>query len=88
MILALENLGPRLRVFARRWLRPPQVDWPLALALVLLAGVGLVNLYSAGGPDTKVALNQGARVAAEPAQMDALAVRRQRVPAARRRRAR
>jgi len=61
MMLAFEQLGPRLRLLARRWLRAPALDWPLALALVLLAGIGLVNLYSAGGPDTKVALNQGAR---------------------------
>ena len=61
MMLAFEQLGPRLRAFARRWLRAPQLDWPLALALVLLACVGLVNLYSAGAPDVKVAVNQGAR---------------------------
>jgi len=61
MMLAFDQLGPGLRLLARRWLRAPALDWPLALALVLLAGIGLVNLYSAGGPDTKVALNQGAR---------------------------
>ncbi|MBS0582164.1 MAG: rod shape-determining protein RodA [Proteobacteria bacterium] len=60
-MLAFDQLGPRLRLFARRWLRAPALDWPLAFALVLLACVGLVNLYSAGGPDSKVALNQGAR---------------------------
>jgi len=61
VILALEGFGLHLRMFARRWLRPPALDWPLACALLLLAGVGLVNLYSAGAPDTKVAFNQGAR---------------------------
>jgi len=61
MMLAFDQLGPGLRLLARRWLRAPAVDWPLVLALLLLAGVGLVNLYSAGGPDTKLALNQGAR---------------------------
>ncbi len=61
MMFAFDHLGLRLRLFARRWLRPPELDWPLALALLLLACVGLVNLYSAGGPDTKVAFNQGAR---------------------------
>ncbi len=61
MMFDFDQLGPRLRLFARRWLRAPTLDWPLALALVLLACVGLVNLYSAGAPDTKVALNQGVR---------------------------
>ena len=61
MILALENIGLHARTFARRWLRAPQLDWPLASALLLLAAVGLVNLYSAGAPDVKVAVNQGAR---------------------------
>ncbi|MFT3790648.1 MAG: rod shape-determining protein RodA [Rudaea sp.] len=63
MNLLLENFGQRWRAFARRWLRAPQLDWPLACALLLLAGVGLVNLYSAGGPDAKFAFNQGARFA-------------------------
>jgi len=61
MMFDFDQIGPRLRLFARRWLRAPTLDWPLALALVLLACVGLVNLYSAGAPDTKVALNQGVR---------------------------
>lgn len=63
MMFAFDNLGLHLRAFARRWLRMPALDWPLAVALVLLACVGLVNLYSAGGADTKVAFNQGVRFA-------------------------
>jgi rod shape determining protein RodA len=61
MMFAFDHLGLRLRLLARRWLHAPALDWPLTCALVLLACVGLANLYSAGGPETNVALNQGAR---------------------------
>jgi rod shape determining protein RodA len=61
MMLAFEDLGPRLRAFARRWLRAPALDWPLAFALVLLASIGLTTLYSAGDLDAKIVFNQGAR---------------------------
>lgn len=61
MTSAVDDLGLRLRLFARRWLRVPALDWPLAAALLLLAGVGLGTLYSAGNLDAKLVLSQGAR---------------------------
>jgi rod shape determining protein RodA len=61
VILAWEQWNFRLRAFASRWLRPPPLDWPLAIALLVLAGVGLTTLYSAGDLDMKLVVNQGAR---------------------------
>ncbi|MBS0590457.1 MAG: rod shape-determining protein RodA [Proteobacteria bacterium] len=61
MTFEFDHPGTRLRLLARRWLRAPALDWPLALGLLLLGGVGLITLYSAGDLDAKIVLNQSAR---------------------------
>jgi rod shape determining protein RodA len=57
----IETLALRARAFVLRHLRRPSVDLPLALALLLLATIGLVTLYSASDLDAHVVINQGAR---------------------------
>ena len=53
----IETMQVRLRRFLRRILTRPRIDLPLALGLFVLAGVGLVTLYSAG--DNSLALVGG-----------------------------
>ena len=60
-MIEFDHIGPRLRLLVQRWLRAPALDWPLASGLLLLAGVGLTTLYSAGDLDLKIVVNQGAR---------------------------
>ena len=50
------------RFFRRIWTRP-RIDLPLAFALLILCGVGLVTLYSAGGSNVSLVLGQAARFA-------------------------
>jgi rod shape determining protein RodA len=53
----IETMHVRVRRFMRRILTRPRIDLPLALGLFILAGVGLVTLYSAG--DRSIALVGG-----------------------------
>ena len=53
----IETMHVRVRRFLRRILTRPRIDLPLALGLFILAGVGLVTLYSAG--DRSLALVGG-----------------------------
>ncbi len=46
----------------RRRFIPLHVDWPLLVALLLLAGMGLIILYSASGQNMAVVQAQGLRV--------------------------
>lgn len=57
------TLALSARVWSGRLLGRPQVDAPLLLALLGIAGVGLVVLYSASGGDTGTVLRQGVRLA-------------------------
>src|SRR6185437_11072444 len=61
MIGRLDNLRFRALAFARRVLTRPRIDLPLAIALLLLACVGLVTLYSASDLDAGVIGGQAAR---------------------------
>jgi len=56
-------LYARGRRFLRRILTRPRIDLPLALGLCVLATVGLVTLYSAGGGDLGLVGGQAARFA-------------------------
>ena len=51
----------RARRFLRRILTRPRIDLPLAFGLFLLAAIGLVTLYSAGGGDLGLVGGQAAR---------------------------
>ncbi|MBB6189567.1 rod shape-determining protein RodA [Rhodanobacter sp. MP7CTX1] len=53
----IETMHVRVRRFMRRILTRPRIDLPLAFGLFILAGVGLVTLYSAG--DSSLALVGG-----------------------------
>ena len=53
----IDTLHTRLHRFLKRILTRPRIDLPLAFGLLLLAGVGLITLYSAG--DESVALVGG-----------------------------
>jgi rod shape determining protein RodA len=57
----IEALQARARRFLRRILTRPRIDLPLACGLFLLACVGLVTLYSAGGGDLGLVGGQAAR---------------------------
>ncbi|HEX7814073.1 rod shape-determining protein RodA [Dyella sp.] len=56
-----ENLAFRLRMLARRVFTRPRIDLPLAFGLVLLASVGLITLYSAGGANMALVVGQAGR---------------------------
>lgn len=47
----------------RKWLLRLHMDLPLLIALVLLASIGLLVLYSAGGQDSDLVLRQAIRLA-------------------------
>lgn len=47
----------------RKWLLRLHMDLPLLIALVLLASIGLLVLYSAGGQDSNLVLRQAIRLA-------------------------
>ncbi|MFA6232335.1 MAG: rod shape-determining protein RodA [Rhodanobacter sp.] len=51
----------RARRFLRRILSRPRIDLPLVFGLFLLAAIGLVTLYSAGGGDLGLVGGQAAR---------------------------
>ena len=51
----------RARRFLRRILTRPRIDLPLAFGLFVLAAIGLVTLYSAGGGDLGLVGGQAAR---------------------------
>ncbi|MGN2244968.1 rod shape-determining protein RodA [Frateuria sp. GZRR33] len=54
-------LYARMRRFLRRILTRPRIDLPLATGLLVLATVGLITLYSAGGGDLGLVGGQAAR---------------------------
>lgn len=57
------SLSERLYRLLRRTLRRPRIDLPLAAGLLLLAGIGLVTLYSAGDENMSIVWGQAARFA-------------------------
>lgn len=57
----IDTFAIRTQRYARRVLRRPRVDLPLIGALVILAGVGLATLYSAGGANMGLVMGQAAR---------------------------
>jgi rod shape determining protein RodA len=57
----IDTVAIRLRRFGMRMLRRPRLDLPLIVALILLAGIGLVTLYSAGGNNVGLVAGQAAR---------------------------
>ena len=57
----IDMLRVRARRFLRRVLTRPRIDLPLAAALVLLAAVGLVTLYSAGDGNLALVGGQAGR---------------------------
>jgi rod shape determining protein RodA len=57
----IETFHVRLRRFLRRIFTRPRIDLPLAFGLVLLAGVGLSTLYSAGSASMALVGGQAAR---------------------------
>ena len=57
----IDTFAIRMQRFARRVLRRPRVDLPLIGALIVLGGVGLATLYSAGGGNTSLVIGQAAR---------------------------
>jgi len=59
----IEIMRARMHRFLRRILTRPRVDLPLALALLVLAGVGLVTLYSAGDGSLALVGGQAGRFA-------------------------
>jgi len=58
---AIEPVLLRLRLRVRRALQRPALDLPLLGALLLLAAIGLMTLYSASNLDRHLVFNQGAR---------------------------
>ena len=44
------------------WVKWPQLDFPLLLALLLLIGFGLLVLYSASGQDMPMVYRQAMRI--------------------------
>lgn len=56
-------IAVRIRRFVLRLWHRPRLDLPLLGALVLLAGVGLMTLYSAGDENLSLVLGQAARFA-------------------------
>jgi len=68
-----ERLLHQLRSRLRSLWRKPRLDLPLFGALLLLMGIGLVTLYSAGDLDRRLVLSQGARFALGLAVMFTLA---------------
>jgi rod shape determining protein RodA len=57
----IEELALNVRAFVLRNWRRPNVDLPLAGALLLLAAIGLTTLYSASDLDGRMVFNQGLR---------------------------
>ncbi|KGI76959.1 rod shape-determining protein RodA [Oleiagrimonas soli] len=57
----MQPLVMRLRRFAVRLWEHKRLDWPLMSALMLLAGVGLITLYSAGDESMRLVVNQALR---------------------------
>jgi rod shape determining protein RodA len=55
------NLSGRMLRIARRILSRPRIDLPLAIALMLLAAIGLTVLYSASNLDAATVIGQAAR---------------------------
>jgi rod shape determining protein RodA len=51
----------RIRYFLKRIMTRPRIDLPLAGGLLLLAGAGLVTLYSAGGANMGLVIGQAGR---------------------------
>ena len=45
------------------WVKWPQLDFPLLLALLLLMGCGLLVLYSASGQEMPLVYRQATRIA-------------------------
>jgi len=59
----IEMLYVRARRFLRRIMTRPRIDMPLAAGLLLLATVGLMTLYSAGGGNLSLVGGQAGRFA-------------------------
>ena len=59
--MIIDTLRFRLHRFLRRVWTRPRIDLPLAFALLLLCGVGLVTLYSAGDSNLALVGGQAAR---------------------------
>ena len=59
----IEAAAARLVHHARRMIRRPRIDLPLAGGLLLLAAAGLVTLFSAGGANMGLVIGQAARFA-------------------------
>ncbi|MBE1159124.1 rod shape-determining protein RodA [Dyella acidiphila] len=57
----IDTWRTRVYRFLRRLWRRPRIDLPLAFALLLLSGVGLVTLYSAGEANVGLVGGQAAR---------------------------
>ena len=57
----IATIHVRARRFLRRILTRPRIDLPLAFGLFVLAAIGLVTLYSAGGGDLGLVGGQAAR---------------------------
>ncbi len=57
----IASIPARLRRFGLRMLKRPRLDLPLLAALFILACVGLVTLYSAGGGNLSLVGGQAAR---------------------------
>jgi rod shape determining protein RodA len=57
----IDTMAIRMQRFLRRILTRPRIDLPLAAALLVLAGVGLVTLYSASDSSMAMVGGQAAR---------------------------
>jgi rod shape determining protein RodA len=62
-VSAVQNLTLRMKRFGLRLISRPRLDIPLLLALMVLAGVGLTTLYSAGNANVGLVTGQAARFA-------------------------
>lgn len=57
------DLMDRAEAFLGKWLAKPRVDLPLLLALLLIAGIGILTQFSASAEDPRLILNQSLRLA-------------------------
>ena len=56
------DLLDRVELVLSRWLAKPKVDIPLLVALLLVAGIGILVQFSASAEDPKLVLNQSLRL--------------------------
>jgi rod shape determining protein RodA len=57
----ISALGMRMRRFGLRLWRPKRLDWPLLCALIVLACIGLLTLYSASDENMRLVISQALR---------------------------